>query len=178
MSMYEFYKHNEEEAIKKCDEYISKIKTTVEEFDNEYNNYTDLFNTLNAWMFYLNGYVSKVEKYGKYKRMNTIQEGKYTFEIVDKIPQGFQIWNISPIEGYIPICETLSPSSFQIDDKKLKCIKVDNIKRDKLRRAASCGIKTLKDCEQALNTKRTSQNAIYRKELAKVVIEIFREISE
>ena len=177
MSMYEFYKHNEEEAIKKCDEYISKIKTTVEEFDNEYNNYTDLFNTLNTWMFYLDGYVSKVEKYGKYKRMNTIQEGKHTFEIVDKIPEGFQLWNIAPLDGYFPLCEPLSPSSFQINDKTLKCIKVDKLTSNKLKRAASYGITTLKKCEQALNTKRASKNAIYKKELAKVVIEIFRELS-
>lgn len=110
--------------------------------------------------------------------INKIQFDKYTFETVDKIPEGFQIWNISSIDGYIPICELLSPSSFQINDKTLKCIKVDNITRDKLRLAASCGIKTLKDCEQALNTKRTSQNAIYKKELAKVVIDIFRKLSE
>lgn len=110
--------------------------------------------------------------------INKIQFDKYTFETVDKIPQGFQLWNISPIEGYIPICETLSPSSFQINDKTLKCIKVDNLTRNKLRRAASYGINTLKKCEQALNTKRTSQNAIYKKELAKVVIEILRELSE
>ena len=71
--------------------------------------------------------------------MKTIQDGRYTFEIVKKIPEGFQLWNIHPIDGYIPICETLSPSSYQINDKTLKCIKIDNLTRNKLRRAASYG---------------------------------------
>jgi len=58
--------------------------------------------------------------------MNTITNGKYTFEIVEKIPSGYQIWNIgrNMIDGYLPLAMCGGYDGCQVDTRTLKAIKV------------------------------------------------------
>ena len=49
------------------------------------------------------------------------------FEIVEKIPAGFFVWNIGDNMGhdeYIPICKDLHKEDFEIDTTDLKAIKL------------------------------------------------------
>ena len=65
--------------------------------------------------------------------MATITSGKDTFEIVDHIPAGFQIWNIGKnmVEGYLPLCRLKRPAEqpfegcMEIERDTLKAIKTD-----------------------------------------------------
>ena len=49
----------------------------------------------------------------------------YTFEIVDRIPEGYEIWNISDdkIKGYLPLCQCY-PNTYHIIPETLKAIKM------------------------------------------------------
>ena len=46
--------------------------------------------------------------------MQTIKSGEHVFEIVDRVPCGYTIWNIGKnmVDGYLPLC-------------RLKAVKVD-----------------------------------------------------
>ena len=52
----------------------------------------------------------------------------HTYEIVDSIPAGYEIWNIGrhAPEGYVPLCKPIRPDSYHIDPDTLKAIKCDN----------------------------------------------------
>lgn len=56
----------------------------------------------------------------------------YTFELVDKVPVGYSIWNIlskNMPDGYLPLCRLSSrqpfPGGRNIDTESLKAIKVE-----------------------------------------------------
>lgn len=61
----------------------------------------------------------------------TITNGKYTFEIVESVPFGYQIWNIGKnmIDGYLPLCRLCSHQPYRgarnIETETLKAIKID-----------------------------------------------------
>lgn len=62
-----------------------------------------------------------------------ITDGRHTFEIVDSVPAGYEIWGIGKnmIDGYLPLCRLKRPSeqpfeggrSIELDT--LKAIKVE-----------------------------------------------------
>ena len=76
------------------------------------------------------------------------------FEIVDKIPTGFFVWNIGDNMGhdeYIPVCQDLRPGdkdSFEINARTLKAIKLSMEEVQLLRKAAGYGV----------NSKETAEN--------------------
>ena len=82
------------------------------------------------------------------------------FEIVEKIPVGFFVWNIGENMGtheYIPVCQDLHPEdkdNFEINSATLKAVKVAPDEWKKLNKAASWGIGNLKQAEKALKSKR------------------------
>lgn len=51
---------------------------------------------------------------------------EHTFEIVDHVPAGYQIWNIGKnmTDGYLPLCKVI-PNSYDVEINTLKAIKID-----------------------------------------------------
>lgn len=63
--------------------------------------------------------------------MQTIKSGQHVFEIVDRVPYGYTIWNIGTnmVDGYLPLRRLKSiqpfPGGREIDTDTLKAIKID-----------------------------------------------------
>lgn len=108
----------------------------------------------------------------------------HTFEIVEKAPRNYFLWNIGENMGsdeYIPFCEDLYPNdprSFEINTKTLKAIKLSKGEVSLLREAASEGIGSKKTAEKALRSKRTGRNAETKRDYAEKTIGIFKRITE
>lgn len=118
--------------------------------------------------------------------MRTITTGsmkKHTFEIVDKIPTGFFVWNIGDnmeTNEYIPLCEKLRPNdkdNYDINLTTLKAIKLDPETVKILREAAHYGLTNKRSIEMTLKRTPKSARAKRKFELAKQVIGIFEKIS-
>lgn len=67
----------------------------------------------------------------------------YKFEIVDKIPKGYEVWNIDFNKlggGYVPLCQVYE-GTYNIIKSTLKAIKIDNEEERKIiKKAVSRGI--------------------------------------
>ena len=104
------------------------------------------------------------------------------FEIVEKIPTGFFVWNIGENMGtheYIPVCEDLHPEdkeNFEINTATLKAVKVAPDEWKKLNKAAAWGVGNLKQAEKALRSKRHGYISDRKRAAAELAIEIFRKI--
>ena len=127
--------------------------------------------------------VVKIEN-GKIYSKSDLCERKDVFEIVEKIPAGFFVWNIGDnmgLDEYIPICKDLHPGdkdNFEIDTASLKAIKLPINEVKALRQAASWGVNSKSTAEKALKSKRTGYNADRKKKAATATIEIFQRITE
>ena len=106
------------------------------------------------------------------------------FEIVDKIPARFFVWNIGDNMGtheYIPVCEDLHPEDkddYSINPATLKAVKVSPEEWEKLDKAANWGVGNLKQAEKALKSKRRGYTSERKRAAAELTIEIFRRICE
>ena len=126
--------------------------------------------------------VVKIEN-GKIYSKSDLCERKDVFEIVEKIPAGFFVWNIGDnmgLDEYIPICKDLHPEdkeNFEIDTTSLKAIKlpIDEVKA--LREAAACGVNSKKTAEKALRSKRKGYWSDRKRKAANATIEIFNKIT-
>ena len=104
------------------------------------------------------------------------------FEIVEKIPANFYVWNIGENMGtheYIPVCEDLHPENkdnFEINAATLKAVRVTPVEWEKLSKAAHCGVGNLKQAEKALKSKRRGYWSDRKRAAAELTIEIFRRI--
>lgn len=114
---------------------------------------------------------------------STLCEKTDIFEIVEKIPVGFFIWNIGENMGtheYIPVCEDLHPEdkdNYEINTATLKAVKVAPDEWEKLNKAASWGVGNLKQAEKALKSKRHGYWSDRKREQAEKTIDIFRRIT-
>lgn len=105
------------------------------------------------------------------------------FDIVDKIPSGFFVWNIGENMGsdeYIPLAQDLKPSnneSFEINPYTLKAIKLNSEEVKLLRNAASVGVNNRITAEKALKSKRKGYWSNRKREQAEKTIEIFNRIT-
>lgn len=112
-----------------------------------------------------------------------ICETTHIFEIVEKIPSGFFVWNIGENMGsdeYIPLAQDLKPGdkeNFEINPYTLKAIKlsVEDVKL--LRAAASVGIVSKSTAEKAMKSKRKGYWSNRKREQAEKTIEIFNRIT-
>ena len=126
--------------------------------------------------------VVKIEN-GKIYSKSDLCERKDVFEIVEKIPAGFFVWNIGDnmgLDEYIPICKDLHPGdkdNFEIDTASLKAIKLPINEVKALRQAASWGVNSKSTAEKALKSKRTGYNADRKKKAATATIDIFKRIT-
>ena len=115
---------------------------------------------------------------------STLCEKTDIFEIVEKIPVGFFIWNIGENMGtheYIPVCEDLHPEDkddYRINPATLKAVKVSPEEWEKLDKAANWGVGNLKQAEKALKSKRRGYTYERERAAAELTIEIFRRICE
>ena len=106
------------------------------------------------------------------------------FEIVEKIPSNYLVWNIGENMGtdlYIPICQMLRPGDkedFSINPDTLKAVKVAPEEFKKLQKAASYGVSNLKTAEKALKSKRRGYMSDRKRALATLTIDIFERITE
>ena len=113
-----------------------------------------------------------------------VESGKDKFEIVEKIPKDFFVWNIgvNAPEGYLPLCEWLDKndkSNYSINPETLKAISLPEPQRELLLKAAGYGISCKADAEKELASKREAKTYIDKKKrfFAKHCIDIFNEIS-
>ena len=123
--------------------------------------------------------VVKIEN-GKIYCESYLCERKDVFEIVEKIPAGFFVWNIGDNMGhdeYIPICKDLHKEDFEIDTTDLKAIKLPIEEVKALRQAARCGVVSKATAEKALRSKRKGYNADRKRKAAAATIEIFERIT-
>ena len=126
--------------------------------------------------------VVKIEN-GKIYSKSDLYERKDVFEIVEKIPAGFFVWNIGENMGddeYIPICEDLHPEdkdNYEINLNTVKAIKLSVEEVKALREAASVGINNKKTAEKALKSKRRGYWSDRKREQAEKTIDIFKRIT-
>lgn len=110
-------------------------------------------------------------------------ERQDVFEIVDKIPGNFYIWNIGENMGtneYIPLAQDLKPGdkeNFEINPETLKAIRLNPEEVQILRKAAGIGVNNLKAAEKALKSKRRGYWSDRKRKAAEMTIDIFRKIS-
>ena len=122
-------------------------------------------------------------KDGKIYTKSDLCERIDVFEIVEKIPAGFFVWNIGENMGsneYIPLAQDLHPEdrdNFEINTRTLKAIKLSHEEVNALRQAASWGVNNKDTAEKALKSKRTSYNAERKRKAATATLEIFKRIT-
>ena len=127
---------------------------------------------------------SRIENGKIYKGRMPFCEGTDVFEIVEKIPANYFVWNIGENLGtdeYIPLAEDLHPEdkdNYEINQYTLKAIKlsVEDVKL--LRHAANFGINSKETAEKALRSKRRGYMSDRKREEAEKTIDIFKSISE
>ena len=105
------------------------------------------------------------------------------FEITEKIPTGFFIWNIGENMGtheYIPVCQYMNPGNkenFEINTDTLKAVKVTPEEWEKLNKAAAWGVGNLLQAEKALKSKRSGYWSDRKRAEAEKTIDIFKRIT-
>lgn len=120
---------------------------------------------------------------GKIYTRSNLCENEDIFEIVEKIPEGFFIWNIGENMGsdeYIPLCQDLRPGvkdDCTINRNALKAIKLNIEEVQLLREAARTGITSKATAEKALKSKRKGYWSNRKKAAAEKTIEIFNKIT-
>ena len=122
--------------------------------------------------------IIKIEN-GRIYTESNLNDRNDIFEIVEKIPSNYFIWNIGENIGtdeYIPICEDLQPEdkdSYDINASTLKAIKLSREEVETLREAAHIGIVSKKTAEKALKSKRRGYWSDRKREQAEKTIDIF-----
>ncbi len=111
-----------------------------------------------------------------------------TFEVVDRIPAGYFVWNIGSNMGhdeYILLCEKLypglkksDPEYYSINRDTLKAIKLDKEEVKLLRSAAGYGVCSKKDALSAIKRNAKSSLQKKKKALAEKAIGVFERITE
>lgn len=127
--------------------------------------------------------IIKIEN-GKIYTESNLCERKDVFEIVERVAEGFVIWNIGENMGtdeYIPFAMRLS---YNKDNDNYHCINTNNLKAIKLpveevkllREAAHNGITSKAEAEKALKSKRKGYWSDRKRECAEKTIDIFNKI--
>ena len=126
--------------------------------------------------------IIKIEN-GRIYTESNLNDRNDIFEIVEKIPNNYFVWNIGENMGtdeYIPICEDLHPEdkdNYEINPNTLKAIKLSVEEVKVLRKAAHVGIFSKKTAEKALKSKRKGYWSDRKREQAAKTIDIFNKIT-
>ena len=126
--------------------------------------------------------IIKIEN-GRIYTESNLNDRNDIFEIIEKIPNNYFVWNIGENMGtdeYIPICEDLHPEdkdNYEINPNTLKAIKLSVEEVKVLRKAAHVGIVSKKTAEKALKSKRKGYWSDRKREQAAKTIDIFNKIT-
>ena len=126
--------------------------------------------------------IIKIEN-GRIYTESNLNDRNDIFEIVEKNPSNYYIWNIGENIGtdeYIPRCEDLQPEdkdSYDINASTLKAIKLSREDVETLRKAAHVGINSKTTAEKALKSKRRGYWSDRKREQAEKTIDIFKKIT-
>ena len=126
--------------------------------------------------------IIKIEN-GRIYTKSDLNERNDIFEVVEKIPTGFFVWNIGDNMGddeYIPICEDLHPEdkdNCEINPSTVKAIKLSIEEVKALREAAHVGIVSKTTAERALKSKRRGYWSDRKRAEAEKTIDIFKRIT-
>lgn len=107
--------------------------------------------------------------------------GSDSFKIVDKIPEGYQVWNIGADnmpEGFVPLAKIKDGSKYEIERDTLTTIKTDANTWRTIMAAARFGCNNLKNTTKLLNSKRAGKLADAKRYHAAKTIEIYKELSK
>lgn len=104
----------------------------------------------------------------------------YHFELVDRVPLGYSIWNISGMpNGYLPLCRlsVLQPfdGANRVETETLKAIKCDGA--SEMLRAAGCGFGTLAKAEEFLSKYDGSKGKEYELNRINAAIPFMRKLN-
>lgn len=127
---------------------------------------------------------SRIENGKIYRDIMPFCEGIDVFEIVEKIPANYFVWNIGENMGtdeYIPLAEDLHPENkdcYEINRSTLKAIKLSVEEVRLMRRAAGVGVNSKATAEKALRSKRRGYMSDRRRAEAEKTIDIFKRISK
>ena len=105
-----------------------------------------------------------------------------SYEVVEKIPSGFFVWNIGENMGtheYIPVCQDQHPedkTNFEINIATLKAVKVTPDEWKKINKAAAWGIGNLTQAEKALKSKRRGYTSDRKRAAAELTLDIYRRL--
>ena len=130
--------------------------------------------------------IIKIEN-GKIYTESNLHEYKDIFEIVERIPKNFFVWNIGENMGsseYIPLATQQYPNAdkddckyYEINRKLLFAIKLPVEEVKLLREAARNGITSKVEAEKALKSKRKGYWSDRKRECAEKTIDIFNKIT-
>lgn len=127
---------------------------------------------------------ARIENGKIFKSRMPFCEGTDVFEIVEKIPANYFVWNIGENLGtdeYISLAEDLHPEdkdNYEINRYTLKAIKLSVEEVKLLRHAANFGINSKATAEKALRSKRRGYMSDRKRAEAEKTIDIFKRISE
>ena len=98
----------------------------------------------------------------------------YVFEIVDKIPVGYQVWSISMEEGYVALAEV---EEHQVNVNTLKAVKIEH--SDLIRRTSHICECTVKGMERYINrnSNSTKEYTRHKVEIVKKALEALKTIA-
>lgn len=97
----------------------------------------------------------------------------YVFEVVDKIPSGYQVWNVprEGLEGYLPVCQ-VRPGTHDVIRETLKAVRMPEDEVLTLSWASMrYGASTLAKAEKILGRPWRSRKLI------ELVVDLFRKYS-
>lgn len=113
----------------------------------------------------------------------TITDGEHTFELVDFVPLGYEIWSIGKnmIDGYLPLCRLSQHQPFvggrRIEVETLKAIKIEGAPT--VLAAVGYGPKTVEEMERYVNSHSNAKKgslAYERVQRMKVALPIMKKI--
>ena len=89
--------------------------------------------------------------------MEKLIDGKDSFEIVDKIPYGYAIWNIGKNmkDGYLPLVQVGGYDGYQVNPNTMKAVRVKDAQI--ILSAISQGEDTVKKMEAYINKHQSSK---------------------
>lgn len=101
---------------------------------------------------------------------------KTVFTRVNKIPEGFEVWNIPEIApDVVPLAERTRPGDpdcYEINPATLKYLEIEPEKAARLREAGHAGAGNLKECKKRLDRKDN-----YIRTRARAALKVFEEIA-
>ena len=100
--------------------------------------------------------------------MNKIIDGKYTFEIIDHIPETYVIWNVGKnmIDGYLPLVQLCGEDGYQVNTKTMKAIKLKDAQT--ILNAIGWGQNTIKQMETYIKRYKNSKRTVTQKHIERL----------